>query len=133
MRRHPLYFGGGPSFSGGMSAGERQDLLKFEDSLAKDRDKAARQFQEESEARRVAQEREQRKALTLTEQQRIDELESMERDAMEAAQGSTDVTQADKDSKVTNMWSNLMGGAGSEATPTIGPGNTESTSSQRPE
>ena len=132
MRKHPLFGMGEAQFSGGMTAAERQDLLTFEDSLAKDRDKAARQFQEESEARRVAQEREQRKALTLTEQQRIDELEAMERDAMDAAQGSTDVTQADKDSKVTNMWSNLMGGAGSEATPTIGPGNTESVSYERP-
>tara|TARA_Y100000034_G_C6899805_1_gene415724 strand:- start:2469 stop:2897 length:429 start_codon:yes stop_codon:yes gene_type:complete len=109
MRRHPLFFGGG-DIPGGMSAGERQDLLTFENDLAKERDEKARQFQLESERRREAQETELRKQTELTEKQRLAELERMEQAGIDAAESGFDVIQSDKDQQVVNMWTALSAG-----------------------
>jgi hypothetical protein len=108
---------GAPTISGGMSAGERRDLLTYENTLAEERDVAARRFMEESERRRESQEREIRKQTELTEKQRIAELESMEQAGIEAAPSEYDAGLLDLENQVTSMWANLGQGTSPDPVP----------------
>lgn len=131
MRRHPLFFGGG-DIPGGMSSEERQDLLSYENELAEERDKRARDFQLESERKREAQEREIRKQTELTEQQRLAELESMEQAGIDAAPSEYDASLLDQENAVTNMWASLHEGTGPNITPDNTPDNTPDITTDRP-
>tara|TARA_R100000152_G_C6780593_1_gene213556 strand:- start:1261 stop:1626 length:366 start_codon:yes stop_codon:yes gene_type:complete len=116
---------GGVDMPEGMSAADRKDLLDHENTLAAERDEKARQFQREQDRLRQAQEKEVRQATELQEAERIQALEEMERAAAGAAETETNIAQADKDRKLTQMWGAL--GTGQEA-------NTfRSVEEQRPE
>jgi hypothetical protein len=106
MRRHPLFFGG-PDMPSGMSAGERQNLLTFENELAEERDAKARDFQLSAEKRREAQELQIRKQTELTEEQRLAELEALEQAGIDAAPSEYDANLLDQENAVTNMWASL--------------------------
>ena len=106
--------GGGMDMPAGMSAGERKDLLTFENSLAQERDEQARAWQLESERMREAQDKEIRKQTDLAERQRVDELEDMEQAAAGAVDPAIDAAQRDVDRQISSMWGNLSAGTSSE-------------------
>ena len=106
--------GGGMDMPATMSAGERRDLLKFENSLAQERDEQARTWQLESERMREAQDKEVRKQTDLAERQRINELEDMEQAAAGAVDPAVDAAQKDVDRQVSSMWGNLSTGTSPE-------------------
>ena len=120
---------GGMDMPAQMSAAERQDLLSYENELAEERDKKAREFLEQSERRRESQEREIRKQTELTEQQRIAELEAMEQAGIDAAPSEYDANLLDQENAVTNMWASL--GQGTD--PNIAPNTTPDVTTDRPE
>ena len=120
---------GGADIPGGMSAKERQNLLSYENELAEERDKKAREFLEQSERRREGQEREIRKQTELTEQQRIAELEAMEQAGIDAAPSEYDAAILDQENAVTNMWSSL----GQGTSPDTPPNTTPDVTTDRPE
>jgi hypothetical protein len=109
--------GGAPNISGGMSAGERKDLLTYENTLAEERDMKAREYQLESERRRESQEREIRKQTELTEKQRIAELEEMEQAGIDAAPSEYDAGLLDLENRTTSMWASLGQGTSPDPLP----------------
>jgi hypothetical protein len=112
-----------------MTSQERQDMLTYENTLAEERDRKAREFQLESERRREAQEKEIRKQTELTEKQRVAELEAMEAAAAGAAEGELDSQLADTERRISSMWSALGTGTQPGETTTT---DTSGTGSQRP-
>jgi hypothetical protein len=107
--------GGGPSIPSGPSAAERQELLAFEDNLAKERQEKARKYQEEADRRRTAIETQKREQDKRTEAERVATLEQQETDAIGSTEGESSLAQADTDNKVVNMWTSLASGTKTEA------------------
>ena len=120
---------GGVDIPAQMSAKERRNLLTFENELAEERDKKAREHLMESERRREGQEREIRKQTELTEQQRIAELEAMEQAGIDAAPSEYDAGILDQENAVTNMWASL----GQGTSPDTPPNTTPDVTTDRPE
>ena len=120
LRSHPLFeFGGGMSMPSGMSAEDRKGLLEFESSLAEERDKAARQFQEDSQRRMEAQEKEIRKQTELAEQKRVATLEEMESAAAGAVDTAVEASMKDRERRLTGMWGSLSAGTSAETSPSV--------------
>tara|TARA_R100000008_G_C3584335_1_gene170985 strand:+ start:1509 stop:1895 length:387 start_codon:yes stop_codon:yes gene_type:complete len=120
LRSHPLFaLGGGMSMPSGMSAEDRKGLLEFESSLAEERDKAARKFQEDSQRRMEAQEKEIRKQTELAEQERVATLEEMESAAAGAVDTAVEASMKDRERRLTGMWGSLSAGTSAETSPSV--------------
>jgi hypothetical protein len=92
----------------GISAEERMQFLEKEQSLADEREEKQRDFMLQQENMRQAQEAASRKLIEQEEASRIAELERMEREGADVAEGLAE--SGEVDTSVADMYSALASG-----------------------